>query len=624
MVTLCVAAGALALALEGGAADVTVRSVAAVLILWTGLLATAFGLWPVAPVPRAALVCGGLLAAFAAFTGLSVLWAPAAERAFAELDRVVLYVALFALPVLAASRGSARRWADGLALAIGVVAFLAVAQRLLPDALPAGDIPRLLPAAATRLSYPIGYWNGLAILLALGVPLLLRVAASDARLAVRALGAAPLPAVALAIYLSSSRGGVAAGAVGIVALVALAPRRLATLQALLVAGLGAAVAIAVVRSHPALVDGVPGAPAARDEGPGVAALLALVCGLTAAAQAAIGALAPARLALPRAAAAALAAAAVVAGVAGVAAAGPAERLREFKAPPELTVESSDFVDTHLASGAGSGRWQFWSAALDQFAEHPLAGEGAGTYEAWWARHGTVDWFARNAHSVWFETLGELGIVGLLLLAGAFAAALVTGAVRLRGRVDGDRSVVAALLAVVAAFAVGAGVDWVWQIPAVAAIGVVALGLLVGPASLRADGATTVRPLRAGGRVAIAIVAALAILAQAVPLLALNQVRASQDAVARGDLAAAEDRAAAARAIQPWAASPHLQLALVREQRGDLAAARRHLADAIERDRSDWRLRVVDARLATKAGDIRAARAALRTARRLNPRSPVLR
>lgn len=604
-------------------AQVTGRSVATIVALWAILLAVAFGVWPRAALPRAAALTGALLLAFAAWTGLSTLWAPGAERAFAEFGRLLLYAALFALPVLAAVRGDAVRWADGMAAAVGAVALLAAGQRLLPDVFPAGDIPTLLPAAATRLSYPLGYWNALAILLGAGLPLLLRLAAGHAPVAARALAVVPLPALAAAIYLTSSRGGVVVAAVGAVVFLAVTARRFAALQALAVGAVGGLLAIAVLRGHPVLVDGPLDSAAASDEGPGVAATIALICALAGAAQAALAALVPPRLALPRGAVVAIVALLAVGALAGLVAADPAERVRTFKQPPTSQVDRGGFVQSHLFSSAGSGRWQFWDAALDQFGEKPLAGQGAGTYEAWWAQHGSIDWFVRNAHSLWLETLGELGIVGLVLLAGAFAAGLVAGAGRLRGAPEDERTAIAALLAVVVAFAVGAAVDWVWQIPAVAALAVVSLGLLVGPATRAHAGPA--RPRTAfGPRAAIVLLAWGAIVAAAIPFLAANEIRGSQHAAARGDLGEAEERAASARAIQPWASSPYLQLALVRERLGDLQGARRRAAQAIERDPVDWRLRLVDARLATKAGDIPAARAALREARRLNPRSPALR
>jgi Tfp pilus assembly protein PilF len=78
----------------------------------------------------------------------------------------------------------------------------------------------------------------------------------------------------------------------------------------------------------------------------------------------------------------------------------------------------------------------------------------------------------------------------------------------------------------------------------------------------------------------------------------------------------------ARALQPWASAPYLQLALLQEQLGDLRAARGRIAEAIDRNDSDWRLWLVSARLETETGNIAKARSDLRRAKSLNPRSPL--
>jgi hypothetical protein len=632
-----------ALALHDGGASLDARSVVGI-ALWSALLlALALSLAPRAPVPRAATACLALFGAYAAFTGLSALWAPSAERAVVELDRHLLHLAILALPVAFARWGEAGRWADGLALGVVAIALLALAQRLFPGLLPDDDLASALPEAATRLTYPIGYWNGLAVFVALAVPLLLRIATSDARLAVRAAALAPFPVLAAVIYLTSSRGGVAVAVAGAAVFVVLGARRLAALQAVAVAAAGSAAAIAVLSGRRALVDGPFDAPAAESQG-GEAALLIVLVGLAAAALFAVAArVLPAKLDLPRPAAAASGALAIVVLLTAVAAADPAQRVRDFKAvPADADPSGAVVVEEHLRSSSGSGRWQFWDAALEQFAEHPIGGQGAGSYEAWWAEHGTIDWFVRNAHSLWLETLGELGVVGLALLLGAFVAAVAGGAARLRGAGDGERDVVAALIAVVAAFAVGAALDWVWQLPAVAGVALVAAGLLArasaeppgpgagasrpgaSPARPRSPDAPAARPMPFPRRAALVVGAWFAICASLPPFLAAEQLEASRRAAARDDVAAALEHAASARAIEPWAASPYTQLALIHEGTGDLAAARDRIGQAVERDERDWRLHVIAARLATKAGDIPAARAALRRARALNPRSPALR
>src|SRR5207244_4518099 len=114
--------------------------------------------------------------------------------------------------------------------------------------------------------------------------------------------------------------------------------------------------------------------------------------------------------LPRSA---VAVACVLVAVVLVAVAHPVRRFEAFRRlPPGLTQRHQDLVSAHLLSGGGSGRWQFWAAALDEWRSRPLLGRGAGSYEAWWARHGSFSYFVRNAHSLYLEVLGELGLVGL--------------------------------------------------------------------------------------------------------------------------------------------------------------------------------------------------------------------
>ena len=82
------------------------------------------------------------------------------------------------------------------------------------------------------------------------------------------------------------------------------------------------------------------------------------------------------------------------------------------------------------------------------------------------------------------------------------------------------------------------------------------------------------------------------------------------------------RGADARTFQGWAASPHLQVALVQESRGRLRSAREEIRTAIERDRSDWRLWAVAARIQEESGSVAEARRSYEMAKALNPRSPL--
>ena len=60
------------------------------------------------------------------------------------------------------------------------------------------------------------------------------------------------------------------------------------------------------------------------------------------------------------------------------------------------------------------RYQYWNAAVDQIATKPLTGTGSGTFEFWWTATATRR-VVRDAHSLYLQTLGELGIVGFSCL-----------------------------------------------------------------------------------------------------------------------------------------------------------------------------------------------------------------
>jgi tetratricopeptide (TPR) repeat protein len=185
--------------------------------------------------------------------------------------------------------------------------------------------------------------------------------------------------------------------------------------------------------------------------------------------------------------------------------------------------------------------------------------------------------------------------------------------------------VAALLASFAAWLGAVGIDWIWELTAVALVGVLLLGLLTGPATAQ-DGPKSAAQRPRGRRFAIGVAAVLVvwtlIIAQAIPLLSRVKISESQNAVRAGDAGRALGNAEDARRLQPWAASPYLQLALVREATDDLPGAQAAIENAIERDPLDWRLWLVRARIETNSGEIAAARESLSRAKALNPRSPL--
>jgi O-Antigen ligase len=620
------------IAYDNGTYGLESRSVLAILVWWALVLVVVFGLVSGEPLPREALLAGGLLSGLALWALASLAWASSAELAFDEFNRVSLYLGVFLLVALGSRRASLGRWADGLAVSVVAIAGIAVVSRLWPGSFPERDFPTFLPGTVTRLSFPLGYWNGLATFVALGVPLLLRLALVARAPALRALSLAPMPLIAACVYLASSRGGVLVALVGTLVLLALTERRWAVAGALAVSVVGAAAAIAVLRAREELVNGPLGTDLVERQGRSGLSLILAACAVTGVAYS-IG-LRLLRGRAPSSARAGWAVVGVVAlvAVAVVAASDPASRIAEFKALPnqEAHVERGGFVEAHLVSGSGSGRWQFWSAAVDAWRDDVLLGEGAGSFASWWAEHGSFAYFVQDAHSLYLETLGELGVVGLLLTVALVATGVVTG-VRRTWRIPGESGVTtAALTAVLSGYAVALGVDWMWELTAVSVVGITALALVTGPATQPPEPPRVAeaghRPRAPRWRFGL-VVAGLAcvwvlVWAQAVPFLADREVARSQRAARALDLPRAIEAAEAARDIQPWAATPYLQLALVHEQAGALPSARAWIDEAIERDRRDWRLWLVSARIETKLGRLDAALDSLRRAAELNPRSPL--
>jgi O-antigen ligase len=115
------------------------------------------------------------------------------------------------------------------------------------------------------------------------------------------------------------------------------------------------------------------------------------------------------------------------------------------------------------SFAGQYRIQYWQVAWRDYREHPLLGSGAGTFGDYWLRHRPVDVFVRTAHTLYLQALAELGPLGLAVILLAVLAPLAV----LRRRRD---PVAAAAGAAYLAFALHAGVDWDWELPAVTLAG----------------------------------------------------------------------------------------------------------------------------------------------------------
>ncbi|MDP2710967.1 MAG: O-antigen ligase family protein [Solirubrobacteraceae bacterium] len=627
------------LALSNGGYDTIVRSQVGIAVWWIVLLGALAGVLP-ARFGVAGWTAVGLLAGFALWTGVATGWSESAERSTIELGRVAAYLGALVLAVALQGRTAARHTINGLACAIGLVTLLAVLSRLHPQWFPDNDHLEFLgEGSARKLSYPLNYWNALAAFTAIGVPLLLGVALAARTLLGQALAAAALPLSALCIYLTISRGGSLALVVGIVVFLVFVPRRLDALGTLLVAGIGSAILVSAASQRETVQDGLPTATAIS-QGNELIWLVAIVCGGVALLQVAIGLAArhlerPALLAPGRRAVlASTLVAVVVAGVVGVAAGAPGwmdDRWQEFKAPAG-TIASGAGTDvfSRLSVANSNSRYEYWQSALEANATDRLKGIGPGTFEFWWARNGTTG-FVRDAHTLYFETLAETGIVGLALLGGLLAFLVAAAIARSRRASPVLRIWIAAAVGGLAAFMTAAAFEWVWEMAAIAcAVLLLAAAIVCGrdePAmgadelAVDESAAATPRPLLARGAIALLAIAAMG--AIAVPMAGALATRDSQSAAADGRLAPALEDSLTAERLQPYAATPRLQRALVLEQAGSLtvAAAAAKLATADEP--TNWRTWFVLARIEARSGEAVAAVDALRRARELNPRSPLL-
>jgi O-antigen ligase len=130
----------------------------------------------------------------------------------------------------------------------------------------------------------------------------------------------------------------------------------------------------------------------------------------------------------------------------------------------------------------SKRYGYWRVAADAFAGDPLIGIGAGGFAVEWLRERDEPDAARDAHSIYVETAAELGLVGLLALA-LFAGGSLVAA----GRALASGSPVAVGAAAAAAtWAVHAGLDWDWEMPAVTLPALVLVGALIATSDARHD------------------------------------------------------------------------------------------------------------------------------------------
>ena len=554
---------------------------------------------------------------------MSSLWSGSVELSAIEADRVLVYLGVFLAAFLIAQTDQRRqRFAEGLTIAIAIVALLGLGSRLAPHVLEVADSLGTGP----RLRYPLGYWNANGAMFGIGVALLLWSSRRSVSAALRWLSVAVLPVVLLALYLTYSRGGLLALLIGAGCTIALSRDRLWLLATLGAGALGALPTVLAVQARRSLADNYF-SQGTVDQGAevllillaGIALTLVLFAGLRWA-EGRGGELTGRAVALSRhptllrgiAAAGAVIAIGVVIAIGGRAWNQFSSSDVQFPAQPEQ----------HFSQLSGAGRHDFFRVAIDAFEEKPVLGTGAGTYEFAWEQHRSIAQPVHDAHSLYLEAFAELGAVGGLLVLALVGVLLWTGFSAWRAAPHPQRERNAALFAALLAFAIAAGLDWFWEIASLGAVFFCAAGILVaarcGQLASASNEAAGGEERRFGLTVAVLAVAWIATIALIGPLLVEREIHASQSAAAREDFASAVDHANTARSIEPFAATPYVQLGLLAESQGDYATAAERFTQAIDREDRNWQLYYLRFRVEEEAGNQVAAKADLSRARQLNP------
>ena len=628
-----------------GGSPPEITAAISVLTWWAIALGLGFGVLPVSRLTKKSYVPIALLAALTVLTGLSFFWTNNEGLAFDKTVQMICIFGLFVLALLCAAPGSARGWLMGIAGGLTFIVLLSVLSRFFPGI---GDDPELrqnLFTSAGRLSWPLGYWNAIGAAAAMATILVAWFAATVESDRWRIACVALLPTFLLALYLSSSRGALAALVFGVVLLLAMDSRRKMVLIALGLGVFGAVIPTLVAAQMHDLVRAELSATA-RIEG---AALLAIVLATSALVAFAVKRFGE-RLreySLPRPNTVGWIAIGILAVVA-VIAINPVKRVDSFVATPNIEKGGgSDGNQTtlHLLSVGSNGRWQYWSVAGEAFKDKPITGIGAGGFQNYYTSHRDTLLLGREPHSLPIRFASELGFVGFLIATAFLFSVLWIGWRRwvtdrgVRGK-PGPlarrnaspymTSMIPPFAAVILVGMVSMSLDWTSEFPAVAAPILISMAALIGPATRKREEPNPAASDGPRNRLTPReLPAVLAMLASGVAILfsvygfgISSQVENSRQALHDGDSKEALKEGEDAVALAAWSETALLQLAAAQEADGNDIAAINSLTRATRQaplDSAPWLARL---RIAGRLGDAPAAYEAAAQAQRLDPHAPI--
>lgn len=588
-------------------------------LLLLGLLAALLVALPRPRPSRLALAAIGLLAAYAAWSYLSILWADSQGIAWDGANRTVFYalvVALFALWPVKPRVAAALAGAFGLGVAaVGLVELLRVAAEANPvDFMPEG-----------RLTEPAGYANAnVALWFSAFWPCAILAGRRETPVALRGvlLGAASL--LAGLSLLGQSRAWLFVLPLVVVIAVAVIPGRGRTLATLAAVAAGAAVFLdPVLNVYDVFERDVNVAVQFDDATRSIVMVSAVLAVLGA-----LAALIDMRTRLEPATARRISGALVGVFVAAIVVA--AGVFFAVKGNPVSVASDAweDFTDIGSFTGAErfsgdltSYRYDYWRVAWENFERAPLAGVGVENFKQDYLVNGRSYQQPTFPHSVELRALSGTGLVGFLLLFGALGGAFA-GALRTARGDSGLAGVTAGVGLVVFSYWMLHGTfDWLWEF---AGLGGPALGLL-------AVGLAAGAPADAGGdwRVPRAVVALAALLAAlltaglTLPWLAERDLRKAQEQAA-SDPEGSLERLDRASSLNPLSALAYQSAGVIHVRAGRLGDAEREFEQALERDPRDAYSYLQLGAIASQGGRRERAERLLARAMELAPRDSVTR
>jgi tetratricopeptide (TPR) repeat protein len=555
------------------------------------------------------------LAAFTAWSFLSIVWAGVKGDAWDGANRTLLYLTVYAMFALLCWRARDAALVVGLfalgTAAIGAAAFASEGASAFIDG---------------RLAAPTGYANASAALfLAAFWPAVALAARPEVHWSARSVLLATGGLLLQLAVLAQSRASVVAGSIAFLLYVVVSRERLRALLVLL------PVAAVTLASLGPLLDVFASATEAELEE--AVAREQQTLALSSGALLAIGALVAfmdrpgrigrrAQLLSGRRRTVAAAAAAGGALVALVAAAGVTSLTDGSGRDGVSSGATSALGSSRLGGGLETGRYDLWRVAAGEVADHPLLGVGADNFAVDFTRERRTHEEPLYPHSLFLRSFSQTGLVGGALFLGFVGAALVA-ALRRRRRSDtlADAVVSASIVSAVY-WLVHGSIDWLWEIPALAASALAFLGLAFGLREPRPD-----RPPRTPRRSVPALAAAGVLFAAAVGSYALPGLAAREVERAVQAWPEAPDRAFSrlerARRLNPLSERPDVVAGTLAQRAGQPERARMAFQRVLERHPDEWYAHLQLALLDAANGRREQALAHLVRARSLNPLEPVL-